>query len=124
MRPAHLSPGLVLMGPDHRTCRVGVSGRSKEEVEQYRSIVSLLSNPPPPPQHDLPSSVCTPVEKYDNYKVTEFGSVAGAAKMKAEIYARGDLLHAELSYFSLSRFYLILKSQIYYFRLPPFFPFL
>ena len=41
----------------------------------------------------MPSdSVCKPVEKYDNYKVTEFGEVAGAAKMKAEIYARGTEL--------------------------------
>jgi len=47
---------------------------------------------PGPGFPDVPSdSVCKPVEKYDNYKVTEFGEVAGAAKMKAEIYARGPI---------------------------------
>ena len=69
--------------------------------------VGCHSNPPPP-QHDLPSSVCTPVEKYDNYKVTEFGSVAGAAKMKAEIYARGDLLlNSQLFHSILSDCYML-----------------
>ena len=86
MRPAHLSPGLVFV-----RAAWGLQGVQKKRLNNIGVLYHCCLTPPPP-QHDLPSSVCTPVEKYDNYKVTEFGSVAGAAKMKAEIYARGDLL--------------------------------
>ena len=36
-------------------------------------------------------STCTAIEKYPNYKVSEYGFVAGADRMKAEIYARGPI---------------------------------
>jgi len=38
-----------------------------------------------------PETGCHPVEKYDNYKVSQYGSVRGADRMKAEIYARGPI---------------------------------
>lgn len=38
-----------------------------------------------------PETGCHPIEKYDNYKVSQYGSVSGAAKMKAEIYMRGPI---------------------------------
>ena len=37
------------------------------------------------------------MEKYDNYKVSQYGSVKGAARMKAEIYARGNYYNSNLA---------------------------
>lgn len=38
-----------------------------------------------------PETGCHPVEQYNNYKVGDYGRVAGAARMKAEIYKRGPI---------------------------------
>ena len=38
-----------------------------------------------------PDKGCFPIKEYKRYKINEYGSVSGAEKMKAEIYARGPI---------------------------------
>lgn len=46
---------------------------------------------PPPSYGESPDNSCWAVTKYPNWKVSQYGSVAGATRMKAEIYARGPI---------------------------------
>jgi cathepsin X len=38
-----------------------------------------------------PSGGCSPIKNYHKWKVSEYGSLSGYDKMKAEIYARGPI---------------------------------
>jgi cathepsin X len=48
-------------------------------------------NGSPPPAGQSGDNNCWAVKKYASWKVSEYGSVSGADRMKAEIYARGPI---------------------------------
>ena len=44
-----------------------------------------------PSNSSFTPGLCTPVKKHPTFRVREYGSVSGAERMKAEIYARGPI---------------------------------
>lgn len=45
----------------------------------------------PPPPEGSENNNCYPVKKYIKFRVSQYGSVSTANKMKAEIFARGPI---------------------------------
>lgn len=77
-------------GIPEESCQNYVSANpAKEECSPIQNCRNCKGNPPPPGQSG--DQDCWAVEKYARWKVTEYGSVSGADRMKAEIYARGPI---------------------------------
>lgn len=64
---------------------------AKDPDSQDCSAIQQCKNCVPPPPAEGDDGECSAITNFKKWKVSQYGSVSGADKMKAEIYARGPI---------------------------------